>query len=187
MIPLLLTLPMIQLYTPSSKMLLVQSMEHTLPAPPQQPRGATCNQKGFHSQNCLVCCNFNLKFVYVLSGWEGSMANASVYHHARTTSFTIPTSKYYLTHATSPPHFVASTTSFATMTPTTWETVRRNKLQQRHWQEAQSVNKGYIYGDMASGFIMANECDVMTARQNEIAHDLWQDHLDCLHNPQHAS
>ena len=47
MIPLLLALPTIQLYTPSSKTLLVQSMEH-MPAPPWPPRGRQLTtEKGF--------------------------------------------------------------------------------------------------------------------------------------------
>ena len=49
-----------------------------------------------------------------------------------------------------------------------------------------SVSEPGIYGDMASGFITANERDVMTAKWDEIVDDLWQDHLDYLHNTQHA-
>jgi hypothetical protein len=33
------------------------------------------------------------------SGWEGSAADARVYHDARTTDFTIPEGKYYLADA----------------------------------------------------------------------------------------
>ena len=59
----------------------------------------TCNRKGFHSQNCLLTSNFDLEFMYVLSGWEGSVADASMYHDAWTTDFTILDSKYYLADA----------------------------------------------------------------------------------------
>ena len=75
---------------------------HIACAPSAAEREVTCNRKGFHSQNCLVCCNFTLEFMYVLSEWEGSMADASVYHNAHTTNFTIPAGKYYLTDASYP-------------------------------------------------------------------------------------
>ena len=38
-------------------------------------------------------------FVYVLSGWEGSAADARVYHATRIADFTIPDGKYYLVDA----------------------------------------------------------------------------------------
>ena len=72
---------------------------HIACTPSAAERDATRNRKGFHSQNCLVGCNFSLEFVYVLSGWEGSAADASVYHDARVTDFTIPDGKYYLADA----------------------------------------------------------------------------------------
>ena len=40
-----------------------------------------------------------MNFTYILSGWEGSVADASIYHDARTTDFTIPDGKYYLADA----------------------------------------------------------------------------------------
>jgi hypothetical protein len=69
---------------------------HIACTPSAAEREATRNRKGFTSQNCLVCCNFDLDFTYVLSGWEGSMADASIYHDARLTELTIPNDKYYL-------------------------------------------------------------------------------------------
>jgi len=72
---------------------------HIACTPAAAERDAARNRKGFTSQNCLVCCDFNMNFTYVLSGWEGSMADASVYHDARTTDFTIPDGKYYLADA----------------------------------------------------------------------------------------
>ena len=67
--------------------------------PSANERDSTRNRKGFHSQNCLVGCNFDLEFVYVLSRWEGSAADATVYHDACTTDLTIPENKYYLADA----------------------------------------------------------------------------------------
>ena len=72
---------------------------HIACTPSLAERDATHNRKGFHSQDCLVACDFNLEFMYVLSGWEGSVADASVYHDTHMTDFTIPNGKYYLVDA----------------------------------------------------------------------------------------
>jgi hypothetical protein len=40
-----------------------------------------------------------MSFLYVLSGWEGSVANAHVYYNARIKDFNIPPGKYYLADA----------------------------------------------------------------------------------------
>ena len=72
---------------------------HITCTPSAAEQDTTRNWKGFHSQNCLVGCNFSLEFMYVLSGWEGSAANASMYHDACVTDFTIPGGKYYLADA----------------------------------------------------------------------------------------
>ena len=50
-------------------------------------------------QNCLACCTFNLRFQYVLSGWDGSAADAAVYDNARQTDLTVPAGKFYLADA----------------------------------------------------------------------------------------
>ncbi|XP_019094930.1 PREDICTED: putative nuclease HARBI1 [Camelina sativa] len=36
------------------------------------------NQKGYTSQNVLAACNFDLEFIYVLSGWEGTAHDSKV-------------------------------------------------------------------------------------------------------------
>src|SRR6266852_3442263 len=54
------------------------------------------NHKGEISQNVLVACSFDFKFVYILSGWEGSASDSLVYQDARATNFQIPKGKYYL-------------------------------------------------------------------------------------------
>lgn len=41
------------------------------------------NRKGYTSQNVLAACSFDLKFQYVLCGWEGSSHDASVLSDAR--------------------------------------------------------------------------------------------------------
>ena len=40
-----------------------------------------------------------MHFTYVLSGWEGSMADASIYNDARLNNLAIPDGKYYLADA----------------------------------------------------------------------------------------
>ncbi|XP_023633876.1 uncharacterized protein LOC111829329 [Capsella rubella] len=44
------------------------------------------NRKGILSQNVLAACNFDLEFIYVLSGWEGSAHDAKVLNDALTRS-----------------------------------------------------------------------------------------------------
>jgi hypothetical protein len=57
------------------------------------------NHKGFISQNCLVACGFNLRALYVLSGWEGSAADAILYHDVCCSDLRIPLHKFYLADA----------------------------------------------------------------------------------------
>jgi hypothetical protein len=52
------------------------------------------------SQNVLAACSF--KFVYVLSGWEGSASDSLVYQDARATDFQIPEGRYYPADASYP-------------------------------------------------------------------------------------
>lgn len=42
------------------------------------------NRKGSISQNVLAACNFDLEFIYVLSGWEGSAHDSKVLNDALT-------------------------------------------------------------------------------------------------------
>jgi hypothetical protein len=57
------------------------------------------NCKGFISQNCLFACDFDLKFVYSLTGWEGSANDSCIYEDAHVHDFHIPHQKYYLADA----------------------------------------------------------------------------------------
>ena len=67
--------------------------------PPAFYQAAYWNWKGFLSQNCLFACSFDLIFTYALTGWEGSAANAWVYHDAVNTDLVIPEGWYYLADA----------------------------------------------------------------------------------------
>ncbi|KAL6176391.1 hypothetical protein ACLB2K_053025 [Fragaria x ananassa] len=56
------------------------------------------NRHGKISQNVLAACNFDLQFIYVLSGWEGSAHDSKVLNDAisRRNGLKVPAGKYYL-------------------------------------------------------------------------------------------
>jgi hypothetical protein len=72
---------------------------HIVCSPSARERAAARDRKGLLTQNCLIACSFDLLFMYVLSGWEGSAADALIFHNARQTDFPIPNGKYYLADA----------------------------------------------------------------------------------------
>lgn len=47
-------------------------------------QGPFRNKDGLLSQNVLAACSFDLKFCYVLAGWEGSASNLQVFNSAIT-------------------------------------------------------------------------------------------------------
>ena len=46
--------------------------------PPRETAELYRNRKGFFSLNVLAVCTFDMKFTYMLSGWEGSAHDARV-------------------------------------------------------------------------------------------------------------
>ena len=72
---------------------------HIACAPSERERAAAQNRKGLLTQNCLIACSLDLRFTYVLSGWEGSAADALIFHNAQQTDFPVPNGKYYLADA----------------------------------------------------------------------------------------
>ena len=52
------------------------------------------NRKGTLSQNVMLACDFDLNFVYVSTGWEGSASDAGVLSSAIRSGFRVPTGKY---------------------------------------------------------------------------------------------
>ena len=62
-------------------------------------RHASQDRKGGITQNCLAACSFNFRFLYIITGFEGSAADATVFLHARLLDFAIPPGKYYITDA----------------------------------------------------------------------------------------
>ena len=71
-------------------------VDATLPA-----KDRTCyrNRKGGLSINVLAGCTMDMKFCYVLSGWEGCAADSAVFENARKNDLTILCGKYYLADA----------------------------------------------------------------------------------------
>ncbi|KAL6847160.1 hypothetical protein ACP4OV_023013 [Aristida adscensionis] len=63
---------------------------HGSKAPPYR------NRKGTLSQNVMLACDFDLNFVYVSTGWEGSASDARVLNSAIKFGFQVPRGKYYL-------------------------------------------------------------------------------------------
>jgi DDE superfamily endonuclease len=57
------------------------------------------NRKGGISQNVLAVCLFDLKFIYVMSGWEGSTADSWLWHSARLMDLSVLVDHYYLRDA----------------------------------------------------------------------------------------
>jgi hypothetical protein len=69
---------------------------HIPATPDPQNYKAFRNRKGWPSQNVLAACTFDLKFVDVLAGWEGSASDAGIFSDAVCKDFKIPEGKYYL-------------------------------------------------------------------------------------------
>jgi hypothetical protein len=63
---------------------------------PASDRARYRNRKGDISQNVLAACTFDMRFCYVLSGWEGSAADSHIFEDAHQVNFRIPAGKYYL-------------------------------------------------------------------------------------------
>jgi hypothetical protein len=58
------------------------------------------NRKGTLSQNILAICNFDMQFVYILAGWEGSAHDSQVLSNAQASQgFSTPKGKYWLSDA----------------------------------------------------------------------------------------
>jgi hypothetical protein len=72
---------------------------HVNCSPSAEERSTSRNRKGVLTQNCLAACSFDLRFTYMLSGWEGSTADSTLFHDAREVDLFIPLGRYYLADA----------------------------------------------------------------------------------------
>lgn len=66
---------------------------------PARERTSYKTHEGKVAQNCLFSCSSDMYFTFSYTGWEGSAADARVYHAARSDGFHIPEGKYYLADA----------------------------------------------------------------------------------------
>ncbi len=64
-----------------------------------EERHAARDRKGGLTQNCLAACSWDLCFLYIMAGWEGSVADATMFSNARYTDLRIPHGKYYIADA----------------------------------------------------------------------------------------
>ncbi|CAH8274839.1 unnamed protein product [Arabidopsis lyrata] len=72
---------------------------HILAMVSQKKAPSFRNRKGDLSQNVLAACNFDLEFMYVLSGWEGSAHDSKVLNDALTMNsnrLPVPEGKFYV-------------------------------------------------------------------------------------------
>ncbi|KAK9997616.1 hypothetical protein SO802_022302 [Lithocarpus litseifolius] len=71
---------------------------HVRASVPPEIQGGFCGRKDGTTQNVLAPISFDLKFTYVLAGWEGSAHDSRALNDAfdRPGGFLIPESKYYL-------------------------------------------------------------------------------------------
>lgn len=66
---------------------------------PENEQAAWRNRKQVITQNILGVCDFNLVFVHILAGWEGSAHDGKVFSAAREQGFKAPPGKYFLADA----------------------------------------------------------------------------------------
>ena len=68
-------------------------------SPTTADRQAAHDQKGTVTQNCLAICGFNMKFIYVFSGWDGTAPDSTMFHDVCFTDLPMLPGKYYLADA----------------------------------------------------------------------------------------
>ena len=72
---------------------------HIRCTPPAAERHLARDRKGQVTQNTLAVCGFDMIFYYIVSGWDGSAADAYMYNDARLIDLAIPDGKCYLADA----------------------------------------------------------------------------------------
>jgi hypothetical protein len=66
---------------------------------PFEDHGCYRDRKGNLSMNVLAACTFDLRFSYLLVGYEGSANDQTVFNHALNLDLTIPIGRYFLADA----------------------------------------------------------------------------------------
>ncbi|XP_038717250.1 putative nuclease HARBI1 [Tripterygium wilfordii] len=79
---------------------------HIPAAIPKDERGRFIGRKGFTTQNVMAACDFDMLYIFVSVGWEGSAHDARVFQNATTDNSLNfphpPPGKYYLVDAEYP-------------------------------------------------------------------------------------
>ena len=68
---------------------------HVPASVPEQRAGPYCNRKGGLSQNVLGVVDFDMKFMYMMVGWEGSAHDSRVCGSAMAEDFKIPSDSIF--------------------------------------------------------------------------------------------
>lgn len=66
---------------------------------PEAQQAAWRNRKGWISQNVFAACDFDMNFVSIVPGWEGSAHDGRVFAFAKDSGFYTPPGRYYLADA----------------------------------------------------------------------------------------
>jgi hypothetical protein len=64
-----------------------------------EERALARDRKGRVTQNCLAGCDFDHKFTYISSGWEGSVSDSTMFYDSRVTDLRLRPGKFYLADA----------------------------------------------------------------------------------------
>ncbi|ESK93947.1 transposon en spm sub-class [Moniliophthora roreri MCA 2997] len=67
--------------------------------PSKEEQELAQDQKGQISHNCLVCCSFDMRVQYAVTGYDGASADATMYAQSHLADLHIPEGKYYLADA----------------------------------------------------------------------------------------
>lgn len=67
--------------------------------PPEEIKARYRDRQENITQNILAACTFDMRFCYVLSGWEGSAADSQIFDYAHCSTFAMPDGYYYLADA----------------------------------------------------------------------------------------
>ena len=68
---------------------------HFLSSGTAEEQALAQDHKGLVTHNCLTGCDFNHKFVYILSGWEGSVPDSTMFFDCHITDLITPGRRQY--------------------------------------------------------------------------------------------
>jgi hypothetical protein len=69
---------------------------HVAASPSAKDWANTRDRKGSLTQNVLAICSFSMQFLYLLTGWEGSVNDSFLYSDAHINDLCVPPGYFYL-------------------------------------------------------------------------------------------